>query len=85
MREAVFLLCALTSVLCAVLLFRRFRRVRTPVAFWSSLCFVGLAMANVLVVVDLMVLPATDLSLVRATLGLGSIMVLLFGLIWHAV
>jgi hypothetical protein len=62
MAEAVYFLCAATSIACAWLLFRGYRASKTRLLFWSSLCFVGLAMNNVLLVVDLVLLPSVDVS-----------------------
>ena len=80
----VYLLCALTSMLCAVLLRRGYRRMQTPLLMWSSLCFVFLAMNNILLVVDLAVLPLeVDLSSYRNLLALAGVATLLYGLIWE--
>jgi hypothetical protein len=50
---------------------------------WSALCFLLLALANLLVVVDLVLLPeAVTLQLPRVLLSLGAVAVLLFGFIW---
>lgn len=79
----VYVLCALTSVACAVLLYRGFRRTHTRLLFWSAVCFVGLAANNLFLIVDLRVVPAIDLSawrLVPALIGVGA---LIFGLIWE--
>jgi hypothetical protein len=84
MAEPVYVLCAATSIACAVLLFRGYRSTRTALLFWSSLCFAGLAINNVLLLIDRFVVPDTDLSLVRNALALASILVLLFGLIWES-
>lgn len=85
MAEAVYLLCAVTSVLCAALLLRGYLRSRTPLLFWSCLCFGGLAANNVLLFVDLVVMPEyPDLSLPRAIVGVASVAVLLVGLVWEA-
>ena len=84
MAEAVFLLCALTSIVCAVLLYRGYRATRTPLSFWTSLCFSGLALNNMLLVVDLVVVPGADLSLLRNAVALAAMLVLLFGLIWES-
>ena len=81
MAEAVYLLCALTSIACAVLLVRGYRRSRSRLLLWSSLCFVGLAANNSLLVVDRLVVPDVSLSvwrLVPAVVGIG---VLVYGLI----
>lgn len=85
MAELVYLLCALTSALCAALLLRSYFQSRTPLLVWSSLAFVGLALNNVLLFVDLVLLPVTtDLSLVRNTVALAALSLLVFGLIWDA-
>ena len=82
MAEAVYLLCAITSIMCAWLLFRGYRASRTRLLFWSSLCFVGLALNNVLLVVDLVLVPSVDLSLLRTSTALLAMVVLVVGLVW---
>ena len=81
MAEAVYILCALTSLACAGLLLRNYRISRLRLILWTSLCFAGLAINNVLLVIDLAVLPGMDLSLWRNTTALGAMLVLLYGLI----
>jgi hypothetical protein len=82
--EAVYLLCALTSVACAALLLRGYLASRTRLLFWSSLCFAGLAVNNVILFVDKVVVPDVDLALFRNGAALASLVVLLFGLIWES-
>ena len=84
MADAVFLLCALTSFACAVLLLRGYARNRVPLLLWSSLCFVGLAVNNVLLVVDLVVIPGRDLLTIRHTSALVALALLVFGLVWDS-
>ncbi len=84
MAETVYLLCALTSVACAIMLFRGYRASRGKLLFWSSLCFAGLAVNNVVLIVDLIVVPSVDLSLVRSGRALAAMMVLLFGRVWES-
>jgi hypothetical protein len=83
MAELVYFLCAATSVACAVLLARGYSRTRARLLLWSALCFGFLALNNVLLVVDLVILPDIDLSLWRlwsAVIGVG---LLVYGLIWE--
>ncbi|MEO8620782.1 MAG: DUF5985 family protein [bacterium] len=80
----VYLLCALTSLLCAVLLARGYIRTRVRLLFWSALCFGAFAVSNVLIIVDVRVLTERDLSLVRTLPSLVGIALLLFGLIWES-
>jgi Na+/melibiose symporter-like transporter len=85
MAETVYLLCAATSVACAGLLLRAYLRQRTRLLLWSSLCFGLLGINNILLFVDLSVVPsAVDLSLWRSGTALAGISVLLFGLIWES-
>jgi uncharacterized protein DUF5985 len=84
MVEAVYSLCALTSIVCAVLLLRGYRSARTPLLFWSSLCFAGLAFNNVLLLVDLVLIPDIDLRLLRSGSALVSFSLLLYGLVAEA-
>jgi uncharacterized protein DUF5985 len=84
MAEAVYLLCACTSVAAALLLLRAWSIRRTRLLLWSSLCFVGLAINDLLVFVDLIVVPQLDLSMWRNLSALGAMAVLLFGLVWDS-
>ena len=81
----VFFLCALTSAACMVLLIRGWRRSRATLLLWSSLCFVFLAANNLLVFVDIVVLPTEiDLRPWRHFASLAAVGVLLYGFVWEA-
>ena len=82
MAELVYLLCAGTSALCAFLLIRQYRGNRLPLLFWSSLCFVGLAVNNALLFIDVIVVPTVDLSLARTATALIAMSLMVFGLVW---
>jgi hypothetical protein len=84
MAQVVYLLCALASVLCAVLLIRGYRRSRSRLLLWSSLCFVGLAANNALLVVDRLLVPDVDLSVWRLVPAVAGFAALLYGLIWES-
>lgn len=85
MAEAVYILCALTSAACAVLLLRGYSRSGQRLLLWSGLCFVSLSLSNVLLFVDLVLIgPETDLSLLRISLALLGVATLLYGLIWDS-
>lgn len=83
MPEFVYVLCMITSVLCAALLLRSYVRTRSRLLLWSSLCFVGLALNNVLTLVDLLVVPAIDLRVVRSGAGIVALVLLVIGLVWE--
>jgi hypothetical protein len=84
MAELVYLLCALTSATCAVLLLRGYLRGGTRLLFWSSLCFTCLCVSNVLLFIDLVLVPQVDLSLWRRGVALLGTSVLVAGLIGEA-
>ena len=79
----VYILCAATSGLCAVLLLRGYVKSRARLLFWSGLCFVGFALNNVLLIVDVHVVPAIDLSVWRTIPALIGISLLIYGLVWE--
>ena len=81
MAQIVYILCGLTSVICAVLLYRQYRAKRGGLLFWSTCCFLCLAATNVLLVVDLVVLPQMDLFSIRTGISLIGMMMLLYGMI----
>lgn len=81
---AVYLLGALTSLLCAFLLLRGFMRARKHLLLWSGLCFGGLALSNALVFVDLILFPNVDLYVWRLATAALAMVVLLYGLIWDS-
>ncbi len=84
MATIVYILCALTSSLCALLLLRQYGRTRLRLLLWSGLCFVGLALNNVLLIVDMSLLPESDLSVVRALPAVVGLGLLIYGLVWES-
>ena len=84
MATVVYFLCATTSVLCAALLLRSWQSSRVPLLMWSALGFTGLAVNNVLLFVDRVIVPDYDLSVLRDASALVALGVLLFGLIWES-
>jgi hypothetical protein len=84
MPGGVYLLCAATCLLCAVMLFRGYKRTGVRLLFWSSLCFVGLMLDNVMLYADEQVFPDVSLVIWRKVPGLIALMLLLFGLVWES-
>lgn len=83
MSELIYSLCALTSLTCAWLLLRSYRTSKFRLLFWSGLCFAGLALNNILLVLDKLVFRSVDLSTWRLLTALTALLLLLFGLIWE--
>lgn len=63
MAGLIYGMCALTALLCAWLLLQAWRRSRYKLLFWSALCFAGLTVNNMLLVVDKLIFPAVDINL----------------------
>jgi hypothetical protein len=82
MDELGYAIGVLTSILCAVLLIRAYLNERTPLLLWCSLCFVGLAVNNVLLFTDLFVVPEINLQVWRSVTALIAVSLMLIGLIW---
>lgn len=81
MGLTVYLLCAVASLVCAVLLWRGYRASRSPLLFWAALCFFLLAATNSLLFIDLVLFPQLNLAPWRSGLSLAAYGLLLYGLI----
>ena len=82
MAATIYGLCALTALLCTVLLLQAYQRGGYRLLLWSGLCFAGLTLNNLLLVLDKLVFTAVDLSLWRTSVALIAMAVLLYGMIW---
>lgn len=78
----VYLLCAVMSVLCASALLYNYYKRKVSLLFWSGICFVGFAVGNIMLFVDLVLLP-TDINLMvlRTLPTVIGISCLLWGLV----
>ena len=84
MAAIIYLLCALAAFMCAFLLLRAYLRSRYRLLLWSGLCFAGLTLNNLILVLDKVVLVGSDLSIWRTSAAVVAMAVLLYGLIWDA-
>lgn len=80
----VYGLCLLASLLCAGLLTRAWRQARTRLLLWTAIAFGFLALNNLLLFVDLVLLP-TQASLwwPRQAALAAAIGVLVYAFIWE--
>jgi len=83
MGPVIYFLDALVALGCSVLLWRGYARSKNQLLFWSALCFLGLASSNVLLFVDLVMFPGTNIFIWRLVLSAISFLFLLYGLIWE--
>lgn len=84
MAEIVYVLCAVASAACAVLLLRAYVSNRSRLLFWSGVCFAGLTLNSVLLVLDMLVIPSVDLSVARTATGAIAMFILVAGLVWES-
>lgn len=84
MAQIIYLLCAVAAFICAFLLIRAYLRGHYRLLLWSGLCFAGLTLNNLILVLDKVVVVGADLSIWRTSVAVLAMAVLLYGLIWDA-
>jgi hypothetical protein len=84
MAAVVYALCALASLACAALLARAWARERGRLLLWCLVCFVCLAINNIVLFIDKVVVTDTDLSTWRALPAAVGVAALVFGLVQEA-
>ena len=84
MASFIYSLCAAAALICGYLLLEAYRRGGQRLLLWSGICFVGLTANNVVLVLDKLVFPEVDLSVLRTSIALAAMTILLYGLIWDA-
>jgi hypothetical protein len=80
----IYVLCFLTCIVCGFLLARTYHRTRVRLLLWSALCFCGLAVSNLFLLLDLIIFPDIDLLPIRAVATLAGLAVLLYGFVWES-
>jgi heme/copper-type cytochrome/quinol oxidase subunit 4 len=83
MAAAVYILGIIVTLSCGMLLIRAYGRVGKRLLLWSGICFLGLALSNLLLFLDMVVFPNVDLYLWRLLTAALAMMVLVYGLIWE--
>jgi hypothetical protein len=83
LEAAIYLLCFFSSSLCTYLLARSFSRTRERLLLWSGICFVLLSLNNLLVFIDIILLPEIDLTAARSLTSLAAVCTLLYGFVWE--
>jgi hypothetical protein len=81
MAETVYIVCAVTSLLCSVLLLKRYGQSRSGLLLWSGVAFLCLTVAGILLFVDLVIVRQVDLMMYRNLATLAGVLVLLSALI----
>lgn len=81
--SAVYIFGFLVTLACGILLSRAYAASGKRLLLWSGVCFFGLSLSNLLVFIDLVLLPAVDLYPYRLLTGAIAMLILLYGLIWE--
>ena len=81
MNLLIYALCAATALLCAGLLLRGYAQTRSRSLLWSGLCFAGLTLNNMLLILDRLVFTWVDMSMWRLSIALVATLLLVIGLL----
>lgn len=84
LKLVLYLVPLLSSLTCAVLLFRGYAKRRVRLLMWSAVCFAGLTLNNAALFLDLVIFPDINLRIVRLVPALIGMVCLLYGFIWDA-
>ena len=83
-KAALYGLAALSSLSCAVLLFRGYARRRIRLLMWSAICFACFTINNVLLFFDMLLFPGVDLRLWRLVAALAGVLCMLYAFLWES-
>jgi hypothetical protein len=84
MAQLVYILCTVTSLACAALLGRAYFRTKMRLLLWAGICFVALALNNVLLFLDVVVFPDVTITTYRGPVALIGLVAMIYGLVWDA-
>jgi Family of unknown function (DUF5985) len=82
-QPIVYLLCCLTSFIAMLLLLRGYLLNGSTLLLWSAIAFVALAVNNLALFSDIVLLPRISLLWLREISNLVAVCVLLYGFIWE--
>lgn len=86
MAALVYVLCALTSLLCVILLGRAYMETKAKLLFWCCLGFAGFALNNTILFLDIVVFPEVDYLINYRTFpAVVGMIVMIYGLIMEEV
>ena len=84
MTAILYSLCAVIALFSAVMLLRGFRRTGYELLRWSSYCFFGFTVNNVVLFMDRIIFPEADMHVWRLLTALISVSLLVYGLVFKA-
>lgn len=83
MAAIVYLLCTLSSILCTYLVFRTYRASGARFLLSCTIGFSGLAVANAILFIDLLLVPGVDMLVYRQLTTFISLLALVWGFVWE--
>ena len=81
MTQLIYAACALTSIACFLLLWRSYAQSRARLLFWSAMCFAGLSVNNILLVLEGLELVGNQFDTVRLFAAFAAVCFMLYGLV----
>lgn len=84
MAEIIYIICALTSIVCSVLLIRAYSRNKVALLLWSGLCFVFLSLNNILLFMDLVIYPDVNITIYRNLTNALAMGLMVYGLVFKS-
>ncbi|HZV61377.1 MAG TPA: DUF5985 family protein [Methylophilaceae bacterium] len=82
MNFIIYGLCAITALICTFLMVRAYLISRYRLLLWSSWCFAGLTLNNIVLMFDKIVF-GNDLLTLRLAIALAALLPLVYGLIFE--
>ena len=79
----VYALCFLTCAACAWLLMRSYRQAGGRMLFWAAICFLLLSINNLMVIIDILIIPDINLGVARLVAALPGVGLLIYGFVWR--
>jgi len=83
-KVGLYSLAILASLACTLLLARGYLERRYSLLLWSAICFGFLTLNNVVLFLDMLVVPSMDLRLWRLIAALAGVLCMLYAFIWEA-
>jgi hypothetical protein len=84
MAVYIYGLCAFTAFLCSGMLLRGYFANKYKMLLWGGLCFAGMTINNIILIIDKIYVPEMDLTNWRLVSAMISMLILLYGLIWDS-
>lgn len=83
MSTAIYCFCALTALICTVMMVRGYRLSGNKLLYWGGWTFAGLTLSNIILIFDKIIFPeAFDLLTFRLVMSALSLLPLIYGLIF---